>query len=103
MKKLVILLTFCFLFFSFLVSNPVKAEDKSKCSQNGLNYGKSFIISSDEYPCPSGYVYCEHYRCPQAFCCPWGYFYSNSCTCECYRSLEDARADCPDGAVFQCR
>lgn len=60
-------------------------------------------ISGLNYPCPSGYVYCEHYRCGEGYCCPWGYFYSNSCTCNCYRSLEEARVDCPDGTVFQCR
>lgn len=40
------------------------------------------IVAGNANPCPGG-VYCEHYRCGEAFCCPWGYFYSNICEQSC--------------------
>lgn len=82
----------------------VSGEDKCKPNEGSLIFRlDDYQVAQSNYPCPSGYVYCEHYRCGEGYCCPWGYFYSNSCTCNCYRSLEEARADCPEGAVFQCR
>ena len=52
-------------------------------------------------PCPNG-VYCNNpnTNCGE-FCCPWGYFYSNPCTCRCYRSSDDAGADC--SSYFRCQ
>jgi hypothetical protein len=101
MKK-VLLTAIAFLF----IFNSVSILNANNCSTSASGSKDPNLIeflAQQEYPCPSGYVYCEHYRCGKGFCCPWGYFYSNSCTCECYRTLEDARADCEDGAVFQCR
>jgi len=62
-------------------------------------YSPVVVVSSQDYPCPGG-VYCEHYRCGEAFCCPWGYFYSNPCTCLCYKSSYDAGRDCD--TYFRC-
>lgn len=57
------------------------------------------IVAENTGSCPGG-VYCEHSSCGDAFCCPWGYFYSNGCTCECYKSSYDAGADC--SSYFRC-
>ncbi len=66
--------------------------------QCGNDAVKPTVVAGD-YPCPGG-VYCDHYSCGQ-YCCPWGYFYSNPCTCKCYRSSYDAGSDC--NTYFQCR
>jgi hypothetical protein len=60
---------------------------------------RPIIVGANNSPCPGG-VYCEHYRCGEPFCCPWGYFYSNPCTCRCYRSSYDAGRDCD--TYFHC-
>ena len=66
------------------------------CGENTIN---PIIVANNEYPCPGG-VYCEHYGCGEPFCCPWGYFYSNPCTCLCYKSSYDAGSDCD--TYFRC-
>ncbi|MGB9716756.1 MAG: hypothetical protein ACPL1G_10205 [Thermodesulfovibrionales bacterium] len=65
----------------------------------GENTVVPITIAGNYSPCPGG-VYCEHYRCGEPFCCPWGYFYSNPCTCQCYRSSYDAGSDC--NTYFRC-
>lgn len=57
------------------------------------------VVAAKSSPCP-GAVYCEHPSCGRAFCCPWGYFYSNGCTCRCFRSSYDAGAKC--NSYFRC-
>lgn len=62
---------------------------------------KPIIVASNDSPCPGG-VYCNNpnTNCGE-FCCEWGYFYSNPCTCRCYRSSYDAGADC--STYFRCQ
>ncbi|WP_299239222.1 hypothetical protein [Sulfurihydrogenibium sp.] len=100
MKRNVI---YILLFILSAVNSSVFADetlDKVNPVMCGKNTYRPIIVASqDDYPCPGG-VYCEHYRCKEAFCCPWGYFYSNPCTCLCYRSSYDAGRDCD--TYFRC-
>ncbi len=68
-------------------------------SCSAANAVKPIVVAQKSNPCPGG-VYCEHYRCGEAFCCPWGYFYSNICTCKCYKNSDDAGANCSN--YFRC-
>ncbi len=103
---------FLFIFSLVLLSNFAFAEDNQTkggfiteniesvepvmCSKNSII---PIMVAENEYPCP-GEVYCEHYRCGEPFCCPWGYFYSNPCTCLCYKTSYDAGSDCD--TYFRC-
>ncbi len=95
------------LFLVLMLSSAVYGTDFSGALTDsvapvvcGDNTVSPVIIAGNESPCPGG-VYCEHYRCGEAFCCPWGYFYSNPCTCRCYRSSYDAGSDC--NTYFHCQ
>ena len=68
-------------------------------SCSAANAVKPIVVAKKSNPCPGG-VYCEHDRCGEAFCCPWGYFYSNVCDCKCYKSSYDAGAKC--STYFRC-
>lgn len=101
MKRLFILLSMSLLLYSSAFGGDFNGDTPLSlapvvCSENTIN---PIIIAGNENPCPGG-VYCEHYRCGEAFCCPWGYFYSNPCTCRCYRSSYDAGSDCD--TYFRC-
>jgi len=58
------------------------------------------IVIAGNNRCP-GKVYCNNpsSNCGE-YCCEWGYFYSNSCDCKCYRSSDDAGANC--SSYFRC-
>ncbi len=97
MKKIIYLLVIATVFYAgdvmaFEDAFPVSPVP---CSNENITP----IIVSNNNPCPGG-VYCEHYRCGEAFCCPWGYFYSNPCTCMCYKTSYDAGRDC--NTYFRC-
>lgn len=64
------------------------------------NAVKPIVIAGNSSPCP-GKVYCNNpnTNCGE-YCCEWGYFYSNSCDCKCYRSSSDAGANC--SSYFRC-
>ena len=58
------------------------------------------VVAANSAPCP-GKVYCNNPNTScGAYCCEWGYFYSNSCDCRCYRSSYDAGAKC--SSYFRC-
>jgi len=61
---------------------------------------KPFFVAGKTSPCP-GKVYCNNpnTQCGE-YCCEWGYFYSNPCTCMCYKSSYDAGAEC--STYFRC-
>lgn len=64
------------------------------------NAVKPIEIAAKDSPCP-GKVYCNNpnSNCGE-YCCEWGYFYSNSCDCKCYKSSYDAGAKC--SSYFRC-
>ncbi len=66
----------------------------------GANTIKPVVVAGKPSPCP-GKVYCNNpnTNCGE-YCCEWGYFYSNPCTCRCYKSSSDAGADC--NTYFRC-
>ncbi|MBS3908006.1 MAG: hypothetical protein KGZ49_13325 [Syntrophaceae bacterium] len=82
-----------------VTATPEYGSSAAPVACSDANAVKPIIVARNTNPCPGG-VYCEHYRCSEAFCCPWGYFYSNICTCRCYKSSYDAGANC--STYFRC-
>lgn len=78
--------------------NPSSAAPVACGTANAVN---PIIVAEQSSPCPGG-VYCNNpnTNCGE-FCCEWGYFYSNGCTCKCYRSSYDAGANC--STYFRCQ
>lgn len=79
------------------VSSDIE-NSKAPISCNAPNALKPIVVAGNDSKCPGG-VYCNYSNCGE-FCCEWGYFYSNPCTCQCYRSSYDAGADC--SSYFRC-
>lgn len=75
---------------------PVSCRDANAVSP--------IIIAAESNPCP-GKVYCNNPNttCGE-YCCEWGYFYSTSCDCKCYRNSSDASAASAacGGSYFRC-
>lgn len=100
---------------TFVGAAAVMAEESGPSpSENGIsvapvscgdaNAVKPFIVAAESNPCP-GKVYCNNPNttCGE-YCCEWGYFYSTSCDCKCYKSSSDAStasAAC-GGSYFRC-
>lgn len=78
--------------------SPIIENSKAPISCNNPNAIKPIVVAGSDSKCPGG-VYCNYGNCGE-FCCEWGYFYSNPCTCQCYRSSYDAGADC--STYFRC-
>lgn len=80
---------------------PEDGSSTSPVSCDKANAVKPVFVAGSDAKCPGG-VYCNNpnTNCGE-FCCEWGYFYSNGCTCRCYRTSDDAGADC--SSYFRCQ
>lgn len=93
MKKFLIALAFV-----VVIVVPVFAQDNVEpvdCSRGYLPLMVAGDLMAGSGPCP-GQVYCQHPAgCGgEAFCCPWGYWYTNPCTCKCYQTSDAAAKAC---------
>lgn len=98
MKKLFLILLLIFTFYLPLYAGDISKEDNVVsspvvCGENTVN--PIMIVRYEEDPCPGG-IYCGHPLCGE-MCCPSGYWYSNTCTCMCYRTSDEASRDCHRG------
>ena len=80
---------------------PDKTISTAPVACDKTNAVKPIVVAASESKCPGG-VYCNNpnTKCGE-FCCEWGYFYSNPCSCRCYRTSYDAGANC--SSYFRCQ
>jgi len=83
-----------------VAATPDKGISTAPVACGNSNAVMPIIVAENSSPCP-GKVYCSNpnTNCGE-FCCEWGYFYSNKCDCKCYRSSDDAGANC--SSYFRC-
>ena len=101
MKILTVVLAVVFVFAAVTMAfADEKSMPRVKCNADQWTV-KPFMVAQSS-PCP-GKIYCQHSDCNnnEGYCCDWGYFYSNPCTCLCYKSSYDAGADC--NTYFRCQ
>jgi len=78
---------------TIVAATPDKVVSTAPVSCSKTNAVKPIVVAQKKNPCP-GKVYCNHDSCE------WGYFYSNTCDCLCYKSSYDAGAEC--SRYFRC-
>lgn len=98
MKKILLAMVMAMVMVLMLRAGTTFAQDSVEpvdCSEGYLPIMVAGDLMAGSGPCP-GQVYCQHPSAcgGDAFCCPWGYFYSNPCTCRCYRTSDDAGRGC---------
>ena len=101
MKRFVILFAILIaVFMAIAIYSTNRVETQPSYSALPIDCGWDAVKPHfvNDSPCP-GAVYCSYGNCGE-YCCPWGYFYSNPCTCRCYRTSYDAGQDCD--SYFRC-
>lgn len=102
MRTLTVVLAVIFIFAAMTMAfADEKGVPRVKCNADSGTL-IPYMVAQNTSPCP-GKIYCEHPDCNsgEGYCCEWGYFYSNPCTCRCYKSSYDAGADC--NSYFRCQ